>query len=278
MYYICDNEKYSVWKKDFIIVIKRERNTLYNKTKENAMNIKQIVQAAMSIKIIRHVCMICFQMFLRIYQLLFLKRNVIQKYWTKFDGVEFYLVEDFYQMDELLIEGRVVPSIIAEFFMYEMAGNSSGYTIKFGGCQFVYVAKGHFETSFGTFILAHEVCHILNHHYEKLFYGEYDGLNYEVVNGDKVVVYDFEAQADAYAFKVSGEEPFYSDENFDEFKRKLCENAIRSVEQFEDMFGEDEELTARKNEFLDEKEREIIFSSFMRQFDMRKKLLPKYLK
>jgi len=29
--------KYSVWKKDFSVIIKRERNTLYNKTKEFVM-------------------------------------------------------------------------------------------------------------------------------------------------------------------------------------------------------------------------------------------------
>ena len=241
------------------------------------MNIKQIVQAAVNIKIIRRVCMIGFQMFLRIYQLLFLKRNIIQKYRAKFDDVEFYLVEDLYQMKDMLIEGRVIPIKFAEFIMHELACDISGYTIKLGGCVFIYIAKEYFETSFGTFILAHEVGHILNHHYEKMLYDEYNGLNYEVVNGYEVVVYDFEAQADAYALKVSGEKPFYSDENYEEFKRKLCEITIRSVEQFEDMFGEDEELTARKNEILDEKEREIVFSSLMKQFDMRKKLLPKYL-
>jgi len=240
------------------------------------MNIKQIEKAALNIKILRRVFMIGFQMFLRIYQLLFLKRNIIQKYWAKFDDVEFYLVENIYQMSELLIEGRVVPSIIAEFLMYQMAGNSGGYTIKLGGCKFMYIAKEYLKTSFGTFIIAHEVGHILNHHYEKLFYGEYDGLNYEDIYG-QIVVYDFEAQADAYALKVSGEKPFYSDENYEEFKRKLCENGIRSVEEFEDIFGEDEELSTRKSKYLAGKERENLFSSFMRQIEMRKKLLPKYL-
>ena len=227
--------------------------------------------------VVRHIVVIGFELFLRVYQLMFLKQNVIQKYRVKFDGVEFYLVKNFYEMAELLIEGRIMPWIFAASFMYILAGNISGYTIKLGSCKFVYIRKEFLDSSFGTSVIAHEVGHIINRHSYKIFCGKYDGLNFDNLGGE-VVVYDFEAQADAYALKMCGdEEMFYSDKNFKEFEKKNREAIIRGIEEYEDMFGEDADLSSCKNDYIDEEKYEDIFSSLTHQMEIRKNLLPKYL-
>lgn len=226
------------------------------------------------ITFIHRIITISFTAFLKIYQSLFSKSNVIKRYLTKFDGVEFYLVTNYYEMADLLIGGHILPKSIAEAFMYKCIGAASAYSIKYGDYDIVYVPKGYLETSFGTSIVAHEVFHIMDRHADKKIYGKYEGINF---NEQRGVVYDFEARADAYALKMCGELFYSSDKNWEEFKRIERESTIQSVEEFEDMFGKDDELSILKRNFIDDKIYKNISAEKDQQIEIRKKLLSKYL-
>ena len=268
MYYIGDNEKVFCMEERFYYHIQRERNTLYNKTKELVM--RNFFFAIVNF-IVVFVVSICDAVKKRI-----AKIATFRFYrWMGRDGVRFYLVSDFRQLAEVLVNGGFMSAEDARDWLCINSINFAvGFTFTINGVNFMFIPKELGRTVYGLSMAYHEICHIKNHHVQRIMNGDYKGMESEIICG-QVVVYDFEAQADAYALKKSGHLFYESEESMALFKELYKKCSLDIIDDLEILYSVD--LTEYKATLDDNELVEIVMASIRSQIEMRKKLLPKYL-
>jgi len=195
--------------------------------------------------------------------------------WMGRDGVRFYLVSNFRQLAEVLINGGFMTSEDAKDWICTNGINFAvGFTFSIDGVNFMFIPKELGKTVYGLSMAMHEISHIKNHHVEKILHGDYKGLESEVICG-QVVVYNFEAQADAYALKRSGHLFYESEESMALFKELYKKCSLKIIADIEVLYNVD--LSMYKTPFEDGDFIETVMASMNHQIEMRKKLLPKYL-
>ena len=196
-------------------------------------------------------------------------------YKVRRDGVGFFLVSNFRQLAEVLVNGGYMTAEDAEYWIRTNGINFAvGFTFAINGTNFMFIPKELGKTIYGLSMAYHEICHIKNHHVQRIMNGDYKGLESDTICG-QIVIYDFEAQADAYALKRSGHLFYESEESMELFKelyKKCSLDIIKDLESLYDVDLTECRLAYEDNDFI-----EVVMASMRSQIAMRKKLLPKYL-
>jgi len=204
-----------------------------------------------------------------------MNKIAIYRFYMKRDGVGFFLVDNFRQLAEVLINGGFMTSEDAKDWICTNGINFAvGFTFSINGKNFMFIPKDIKYTNIGYSMMRHEMCHIKNHHVERIMNGDYDGLQTETICG-QLVVYDFEAQADAYALKKSGHLFYENEDSMMLFKELYKKCSLKIIADLEVLYNVD--LSMYKTSFEDNDFIEVVMTSMNRQIEMRKKLLPKYL-
>lgn len=126
---------------------------------------------------------------------------VIYRFYKRRNGVNFFLVRNFRQLAEVLVNGGFMSAEDARDWLCANGINFAvGFTFTINGTNFMFIPTELGKTIYGYSMAMHEISHIKNHHVQRIMNGDYKGLESDTVCG-QVVVYDFEAQADAYALK-----------------------------------------------------------------------------
>jgi hypothetical protein len=199
----------------------------------------------------------------------------IYRFYKRRNGVNFFLVRNFRQLAEVLVNGGFMTAEDARDWLCINGINFAvGFTFSINGTNFMFIPKELGKTIYGYSMAMHEISHIKNHHVEKILHGDYKGLESDTVCG-QVVVYDFEAQADAYALKKSGHLFYESEESMRLFKELYKKCSLDIINDLEVLY--DVDLTEYKATFEDNEVVDLVIASMRSQIAMRKKLLPKYL-
>jgi len=204
-----------------------------------------------------------------------MNKIAIYRFYRRIDGVGFFYIRNFRQLAEVLVNGGFMSAEDARDWLCINGINFAvGFTFSINDINFIYIPKEVLYSHFGWSILMHEICHIKNRHVEKILHGDYKGMESEIICG-QVVVYNFEAQADAYALKKSGRIFYENEESIKLFKELYKKCSLNIIDELEALY--DIDLTACKDAYKDDVVIEAIVASMRYQFVMRKKLLPKYL-
>jgi hypothetical protein len=204
-----------------------------------------------------------------------MNKIAIYRFYKRRNGVNFFLVRNFRQLAEVLVNGGFMSAEDAKDWLCINGVNFAvGFTFAINGVNFMFIPKELGKTIYGYSMAMHEISHIKNHHVQRIMNGDYDGLQTETICG-QLVVYDFEAQADAYALKVSGHLFYESEESMSLFKELYKKSSLDIIGDLEVLY--DVDLSMYKTSFEDDDFIEVVMASMRSQIAMRKKLLPKYL-